>query len=122
MLERRGAEDAEAFRGVGGEADETSGGEAEARDDQGLSPRLIDLSALDVTGRRVHVQAPGEYRESRWRLKTVGPREPVNASARRAVIDGALAGPALCLAGGCPTIVRRLRGGADLLLSLERLR
>ncbi|MBI5488904.1 MAG: HAMP domain-containing protein [Deltaproteobacteria bacterium] len=122
VLERLAAEDAAAFSGEGeGDGDQPGEREDERSADEGSTPRLIDVSAVDVTGQRVHVRAAGDFPESRWRWKTFRPREPADDAARRAVIDAALEGPSICVVGGCQTLADRLRGGVEVLRVLDRV-
>lgn len=78
-------------------------------------PRLIEVSALDVGGRRVRVRDPGTYDETEWRLKTFRPRPPGSTEAARTAVAEALRAPLLCLVGACLDATTRYRAARHLL-------
>ncbi|MDI7267294.1 MAG: hypothetical protein QME96_04805, partial [Myxococcota bacterium] len=77
LLERLAADDAAAFERPGGP-------EAAQAETSGI---LVDASAIDATGRRIHVRRPEAYPEDVWRLKTFRPRPPADRDADRAPAD-----------------------------------
>jgi two-component system nitrogen regulation sensor histidine kinase NtrY len=130
LLRRLMEEDQAAFSGAGAGRDEDTGdgeGAVRARETatvperQRALPRLIDLSALDAAGRRVHVHADGDYPETEWRLKTFRPRGPEGEAAGKAAAVDALDAPILCLAGACPSAGERLLGALEFVRTLGRL-
>ncbi len=130
LLARLMAEDRAAFSGAGagreedsgdGEGENRAGGAAAEQATGRALPRLIDLSAVDAAGRRVHVHAGGDYPETEWRLKTFRPRGPEGDAAGRAAAVDALEAPVLCLAGACPGMGERLLGAMEFARTLGRL-
>jgi len=114
LLRRLMEEDAAAFSGRGG--GEPEGEAPVAREEEGRRRAdvvLVDLSALDATGRRVHVRTPGPYPESCWRQKTFRPRPPADEAAARAAAIGAIEAPLLCLLGACGDDATRLAAGVE---------
>jgi two-component system nitrogen regulation sensor histidine kinase NtrY len=122
LLRRLTDEDEAAFSGAGrSEEAEDDGDAGRGPDSPPSTPRLIDLSAVDATGRRIHVLAPGSFPETDWRLKTFRPRHAGDEDARRTIGDAAVEGPVLCVVGACRTIAERLEGGLALLRTLGDL-
>ena len=130
LLRRLMEEDRAAFSGAEAGREEDSGeGEvgagargAAAEQEPGRAlPRLIDLSALDAAGRRVHIHVDGDYPETEWRLKTFRPRGPEGEAAGKAAAADALDAPILCLAGACPSSGERLLGALEFVRTLGRL-
>jgi signal transduction histidine kinase len=120
LLRRLMEEDAAAFSGRGGEGDD-DGAESEAVERRRAGAVLVDLSALDATGRRIHVRAAGEYPEAEWRHKTFRPRPPPDDPAARAAVLAALEAPLLCVAGACADGAARLSAAAETARTLLRI-
>jgi signal transduction histidine kinase len=123
LLERLMQEDEAAFSGTRRDeeaADEPEPGRGGATQ-QPATPRLIDLSAVDAAGNRIHVRTPGSFPETEWRFKTFRPLHPGDETARRAAAEAAVEGPALCLVGACRSAQERVGGAAELLRTLGRL-
>jgi len=122
LLRRLMEEDAAAFSGRGG--GEPEGGGPVVEEEAGRRRAdvvLVDLSALDATGRRVHVGTPGAYPETRWRHKTFRPRPPADDTAARAAVIGALEAPLLCVLGACGDAATRLAAGVEAARTLLRM-
>ncbi|NMC69645.1 MAG: HAMP domain-containing protein [Myxococcales bacterium] len=121
LLWRLMEEDAAAFSGRGG--GEPEGGPPAGEEEGRRRPDavLVDLSALDATGRRVHVRTPGAYPETYWRHKTFRPRPPADDTAARAALIGALEAPLLCVLGACGDDVTRLAAGIEAARTLVRM-
>jgi len=120
LLRRLMEEDAAAFSGRGGEGeDDVAEPEEPARRRPGSM--LVDLSALDATGRRVHVRAAGEYPDTEWRSKTFRPRPPADDAATRAAALGALEAPLLCMVGACSDSAARMAAAVETARTLARM-
>ncbi len=120
LLRRLIEEDAAAFSTRGAE-EERDVAEVGAAGGRRSLPVLIDLSALDATGRRVHVRLPGAYPEAEWRLKTFRPRPPADETAARSAALAALEAPLLCVLGACDDGAARLSAGLETARTLARM-
>ena len=120
LLQRLMEEDVAAFSARGAE-EERDVAESGAAGGRRSLPVLVDLSALDATGRRVHVRAAGAYPEAEWRLKTFRPRPPVDETASRSAALAALEAPLLCVMGACNDGAARLSAGVETARTLARM-
>ncbi|MBN1773041.1 MAG: HAMP domain-containing protein [Deltaproteobacteria bacterium] len=120
LLQRLVEEDAAAFSGHGAEAEGGAAGVEEAGNRRARAV-LVDLSAVDATGRRVHVRAPDEYPDAAWRVKTFRPRPPADKTGARAAAIGALEAPLLCVLGACEDGGARMSAGVQVAKTLLRM-